>query len=210
MATRIIMSYPAGEEALSFYNDHSVFSNFFTRPNLITIDSQTYVSSLQYYESIKAKMLGFDEIVYKIMFTTDPKEIKDLGNFAERMSKKESMCVWETHKDGVMWKALSSKFEQNPDLLEVLVSTGKMLLVAGNPYDSYWSAGLHKNSNEISDKRNWKLNKVGVMLQEIRDREIEKRALKERLDGIVEKSVTECLDDLSQQYKFVIRHCKNE
>ncbi|KAI1708618.1 N-glycosidase [Ditylenchus destructor] len=209
MARRICMSYPAGQEAVSFYNDRSIFSNFFTRPNLFTIESQSFVSSLQYYESVKAKILGFDDIEFKIKYTTDPKEIKDLGNFVERMAEKEKVCVWQTHKDAVMWKALCSKFGQNHDLLEALVSTGKMLLVAANPYDSYWGAGLHKNSSEIRDKRNWKLNKVGAMLEEIRDGEIEKRVLRERLEGIVETSVTECLDDLSRQYKFGCRDWKN-
>lgn len=66
---------------------------------------------------------------------------------------------WERLKDDVMLRAVRRKFVANPDIREVLVSTGDELLVEASRHDYYWGSG-----DDGSGK-----NRLGQMLMRVRE-----------------------------------------
>ena len=52
---------------------------------------------------------------------------------------------WEQVKDDVMRKAVLRKFELNPEIRDVLLSTGDEELVEKSPRDYYWGCGADGN-----------------------------------------------------------------
>jgi len=67
---------------------------------------------------------------------------------------------WESVKDQVMREALAAKFEQHPELAELLLSTGDEPLVEHTTNDNYWADG-----GDGSGK-----NMLGRLLVELRTR----------------------------------------
>ena len=65
---------------------------------------------------------------------------------------------WDTYREEVMRKALKAKFEQNPELKQLLLSTqGRPLYEATT--DPYWGQGRTKKGK----------NRLGILLMELRD-----------------------------------------
>ena len=65
---------------------------------------------------------------------------------------------WDPVKGAGMRIALRAKFEQNPELAEVLLVTGDARLVEHSPADSYWGNGGDGSG----------LNRLGQLLMELR------------------------------------------
>ena len=80
---------------------------------------------------------------------------------------------YEGKKEGLMKEIQLEKFKQHPDLKDILLKTGKEVLVYADPIDNYWGIG--------SDGKG--LNKLGEILMFVRDElakapETKKRAKK--------------------------------
>jgi hypothetical protein len=58
-----------------------------------------------------------------------------------------------------MRKAIRAKFDQHPNLKQLLMSTGNAILMENSPYDDYWGIGPH------GDGSNW----LGHLLMELRE-----------------------------------------
>ena len=67
---------------------------------------------------------------------------------------------WNSVKEDVMMEALLAKFEQQPALAELLLSTGRATLVEDNPRDEYWGCGRGGDG----------ANRMGVLLIQVRNR----------------------------------------
>ncbi|WDE11749.1 NADAR family protein [Thalassomonas haliotis] len=104
-----------------------------------------------YYQAMK-----FDDVDYfnKIANAVSPKQAKDLGQTRRVPIKKN----WEDIKEEVMYKGLKSKFE-NPELIQLLLRTGKKELIENSPYDNYWGIGKNKKGK----------NRLGVLLMKLRE-----------------------------------------
>lgn len=84
-----------------------------------------------------------------------PKDAARLGRQRTR-----PLCPdWEVVKDEVMRQAVLCKFETHADIRQVLLSTGKQLLVENAPSDYYWGCGQDGTGK----------NKLGQILMEVRD-----------------------------------------
>ncbi|WP_205769023.1 NADAR family protein [Aggregatibacter actinomycetemcomitans] len=65
---------------------------------------------------------------------------------------------WELVKDDIMRFAVLEKFKQNPDIAQLLISTGEKLIFEHTANDFYWGDGLGKGKNML-----------GIILMETRD-----------------------------------------
>lgn len=57
---------------------------------------------------------------------------------------------------GEMVDVNMAKYNQNPKLKEILLSTGDKTIVEASPYDKIWGIGLHWNDDRVLDESNWK------------------------------------------------------
>ncbi|KAH3695286.1 hypothetical protein DPMN_082743 [Dreissena polymorpha] len=125
-----------------------------------------FCNAEQYMMYMKADLFGDDRIAKKIMKTSDPKKIKELGrkvfNFHEPM--------WRAHCLDVVKTANLAKFSQNKKLKEKLFKTHPKILVEASPYDKIWGIGLAADEPEAFDDIKWNgRNFLGYILTEVRD-----------------------------------------
>ena len=85
--------------------------------------------------------MGSDVIAQKIMTECDPAKQKHMGDSIEGDSKK-----WKSHAKKITYKAILAKFQQNEDLLEYLLTSGKKLLAEASKNQD-WGIGstLHNH-----------------------------------------------------------------
>jgi ribA/ribD-fused uncharacterized protein len=135
-------------------------------PSAITIYGKTFSSGEQAFMWAKADTFMDDEIKAQILLTDDPKKLKALG----RKIKNFNEAVWSSIREDLMTEIVAAKFEQNPSLLDKLLSTGDAILAEANNYDKFWGCGLRASDSAINDTKNWPgKNILGNILMAIRD-----------------------------------------
>lgn len=102
--------------------------------------AQKFPTSPEYQETIRG--------------ASEPTKAKSLGASKEIPIRND----WDTYRDEVMKKALNAKFEQNPNLKTLLLSTTGRPLVEDTS-DPYWGQGRTKKGT----------NRLGLLLMELRD-----------------------------------------
>lgn len=133
-------------------NDYKPLSNFHKAE--ITIDDVAYPTVEHYYQCAKFLETA-PEYAERIRTTANPALIKNMG----RTTKVESRDDWESVHMDVMRKALAAKFEQHPDLAELLRSTGTATLEEESPTDAFWGIGADGKGT----------NHLGLLLAELRE-----------------------------------------
>ena len=97
-----------------------------------------------------------DYTVAKIMLTSDPVQMKRLGdqNFVPQQ--------WERDfARDITYNANLQKFTQNPQLKERLLKSGNKIIIEGSS-DEFWGCGIDFRSDHILNKSAWK-NSGGLM-----------------------------------------------
>ena len=158
-----------GQEILPFFTKRYVFSNHFDC--IFVVDGVTFHSSESYYMYYKALYSYNYEIAEQILSLKSAALVKKLGsNLPGHNTKKwRKICIL------VMSIANWYKYNQNPELKRILLSTRGILLVEASRSDQYWSCGLEMHSKDIVDKKKWRgLNVLGRILMSIRDRILSK------------------------------------
>ena len=154
----------------------SAFSNFF--PCKLHIDISEIIggepreiefsSSEQYFMWQKATYFNDDETAEKILKAETPQAAKALG----RKVKGFDEDMWRAWRYDAMLNALTSKFIDNPELMDLLLAPefeGKHF-VEGSQIDKIWGVGLDWRDPRIEDEENWVgLNLLGMALDEVRE-----------------------------------------
>ena len=139
------------------------FSNWYLCE--IEFHGRKFCSSEQLFMYKKAKLFHDDEIAEKIVSASNQFEIKRLG----RMVKNFKQDVWDKCCYDIMLSSNRLKYEQNPVLLQVLLSTGEEEICEASPLDRIWGVGLSTDTDEYKNKTNWKgKNLLGEVLMQIR------------------------------------------
>lgn len=130
------------------------------------VDNIQYHTAEQYMMAQKALLFNDTSVYEEIMSSNNPRDYKSLG----RKIKDFNAALWDTKKYDIVVKGNISKFSQNPDLKEFLLSTKNSILVEASPYDTIWGIGLSKEEAEKCSINQWKgSNLLGFALMETRD-----------------------------------------
>lgn len=130
----------------------------------IDLYDQNFCSSEQAYVYKKALHANNHAAAKKVMFITDPREVKTFGNSIEGLDSK----AWDTAKLDIMKEINLAKFSQNDQLKKALLATGTMEIVEGG-LDTFWAAGAPFTSKSILQPTTWTgANKLGMILVDIR------------------------------------------
>ena len=146
MPAPVINFYSVGDE-------FGEFSNFAHFP--IRLKGRTWPTTEHYFQA--QKFAGTDD--------AHAEAIRKAGSpmIAARMGrdrKKKLRRDWESVKVSVMREALLAKFEQHPQLRELLLSTADAKLVEHTERDDYWGDGGNGSGR----------NMLGQLLMEVRRR----------------------------------------
>ena len=135
-------------------------------PCAFEVDGITYNCAEQYMMAEKARVFNDEEVLSKILVTSNPKDIKALG----REVKNFDAMKWSSVSKDIVVKGNLHKFAQNMDLFHFLHETGNKVLVEASPYDTIWGIGMQESDEGIINPHNWKgLNQLGFALMEVRD-----------------------------------------
>lgn len=107
------------------------------------------------------------ELAQKILASDDPSEIKKLGRtrFPEFNAD-----TWEKTCYTIVKRGIRAKFEQNPNLLEMLLSTGEKVLAECSAKDTKWGIGTAIDDPNCNHPSQWNgTNYLGRILMEVRD-----------------------------------------
>ncbi len=156
-----------GNKVVRFYNpegENGYLSNWYKAE--FCYAGRVYHSSEQYLMEQKALTFGDVEIAEKIMASDDLNEIKKLGRKVARYND----ALWKTIRGQIMRRGIRAKFQQNPELLYNLLSTGNALIVECAPRDMVWGIGVDMEDSRSMDPKEWKgRNLLGRTLMRVRE-----------------------------------------
>jgi ribA/ribD-fused uncharacterized protein len=102
-----------------------------------------------------------------VLATNNPKEQKRLS----RLTKGFDAASWDEIKSDVVIAGNLAKFGQNKALKEVLLSTGRCILVEAASEDSVWGIGFTaEEARRMNNEERWGENRLGKALMEVRSR----------------------------------------
>lgn len=127
------------------------FSNFTTAP--ILLDGKTWKTVEHYFQ---AQKFAGTEQENEIRNAATPMIAANKG----RSRKYPLRHDWESVKDQIMRSAVTAKFEQHPELRQLLLSTGEEPIIEKTTTDLYWGCGTDGTGK----------NMLGIILMEVRDR----------------------------------------
>lgn len=146
------------------YDNYGCFSNWYKAAFVNGREHFTSVEQYMMYQ--KALMFREYDLADKILQTDDPAIIKNLGRSYIADFDAE---LWDKLSYNIVKRGIRAKFEQNPDILEILLSTDDAILAEAAPNDKKWGVGISVNDERINNPQNWTgKNYLGRILMEIR------------------------------------------
>ena len=123
----------------------------------------TFNSVEQGYQWSKAIFANDVTAARNLLYTTDPREAKDLGMNVQGLQYAD----WNSEKDTIMRELVKIKFTDNIDLKNELLGTGDLKLAEAG-LDTHFAIGLSLPSVDIFDSDKWKgQNLLGKILCEV-------------------------------------------
>ncbi|EMO27169.1 NADAR family protein [Leptospira noguchii] len=130
------------------------------------INGIQYKTAEHWMMAQKANLFQDRRIFDLIVSADNPKEAKKLGRSVSNFEP----GLWKSKAYELVKIGNIHKFNQNPEILEYLLSTGESILVEASPDDNIWGIGLsEKDALEIHFSMWEGSNLLGFALMEVRD-----------------------------------------
>lgn len=157
-----------------FWN--TIYSQWYARPKLFKDeDGYAYNTAEKYMMMEKALVFEDYDIYRQMKASIFPNDVKALGRRVKGFNDEE----WDKHKVDVVTKASYLKFNQNEDLMKIMIEHKDLTLVEASPVDKIWGIGLHFDDDDVLDESKWKgQNLLGVCLMNARKLLFEERGIK--------------------------------
>jgi ribA/ribD-fused uncharacterized protein len=149
-----------------FYSGANFMSNF--SPSKFKVDGKVYVDSEQFIQEKKCLLSNHPEKAQLVMETNDPRKMKAIAQ--SKNLPGFDVGKWNETLELIGFQAVSHKFRQNPELAQLLLNTGKKVLVEAAPHDKKWGIGFSIKTKDIMKHYDqWGENTHGKNLMKIRD-----------------------------------------
>lgn len=163
------------EDECCFFWGHQPAKNGIIAENCLSqwwkctfMENQILFCCAEQYMMYKKAMLFKDfEYAQKILFSKDPKKMKEYGRVVRGFDEN----IWNEEKCNIVLRGNILKFSQNEELYRFLIGTKNKILVETSPYDKIWGIGMRKSEEGIFEPSKWKgLNLLGFILMDVRNR----------------------------------------
>ena len=159
----INVSTKSNDKVVDFFCKLCPFSNFHP-PNFI-YKGQSYHSSEQLIQHVKAQYYNNQEMAQRILNTESALACKQLGYLVKNFNQQN----WVDSIDTLRKDDIRAKFEQNPPLLRALLSAGDKTILESFK-DDVWGTGIPLFRWDCLNECLWSSKgKLGMLLMEIRD-----------------------------------------
>ena len=182
------------QEYTYFFNLTSPFSNF--HPAKFVYKNVTFISNEQFMMYCKAKQFKDEETASKILSVNNwelPSKFLRGEITREEIIQDQEQCefwkrimmnvkrmgrevinyndeIWNEKRYNIVKYGAKEKFEQNEDLKNILLNTGKTLMCEAASHDGIWGCGLSEYQAKKTDPKNWPgLNLLGKALDEVKN-----------------------------------------
>ncbi|MDE6760716.1 MAG: NADAR family protein [Lachnospiraceae bacterium] len=132
------------------YDEYGCFSNFSHYG--FELDGKWWMTSEHYFQAQKFCGTEYEEI---IRLLDNPMKVAEMGRNRDLPLRED----WEQVKDDIMRSAVYAKFTQNKEIRNILVSTGKKIIIEKTTNDYYWGCGKDGSGK----------NMLGIILMEVRE-----------------------------------------
>lgn len=139
--------------AIYFYKingEYGCFSNFAHFD--FKLEGKRWMTSEHYFQAQKFCGTEYEEIIRSLH---SPMKAAEMGRNRSLPLRED----WEQVKDDIMRKAVRAKFTQNKEIGDILISTGKEIIIENTTNDYYWGCGKDGSGK----------NMLGIILMEIRE-----------------------------------------
>lgn len=154
------------QKVIGFHNpeeEYGFLSNWYLSE--FRLGGVTFSSMEQYMMYQKAVLFHDTESLRRILAMRDAAEIKALGRGVTPYVD----SVWAGRRQIIVYRGLTEKFRQNPDLRNELIDTGDAVLAECAVKDRIWGIGLSMKDMRRFDLSAWKgQNLLGYALMEVR------------------------------------------
>ncbi len=174
-----------GAEKISGKAKYRFFSNWC--PSVIkykdsdTNKTITFASAEQFIAWYKVSLFGDEVLAERILKAVSAKEMPEGKDWGIAMSKIKALSndliieefdekTWQKQSEKILRKVLTLKFEQNKDMLKVLLGTGeKTLAQLGD--GNFWGIGMRLHQKGVTDETKWPgKNIMGKCLMKVREK----------------------------------------
>jgi ribA/ribD-fused uncharacterized protein len=126
-----------------------------------------YASAEHYMMWEKALLFADTEAQARVLMARSPAEAKKIGRAVRGFDE----ARWAARRSEAVVRGNVAKFEQHPDLRDVLLATEARVLVEASPRDRVWGIGLGVERGRAVGPEGWRgLNLLGFALMEARAR----------------------------------------
>lgn len=140
--------------AIYFYRvneKYGCFSNF--SQYAFELDGKEWMTSEHYFQAQKFYCTEYEDI---IRLLDSPMKAAEMGRNRKLPLRED----WEQMKNGIMRKAVYAKFIQNKEIGDILLSTGREIIIENTNNDYYWGCGKDGGGK----------NMLGKILMEVREK----------------------------------------
>merc|ERR1719215_2497412 len=95
----------------------------------------------------KARLFGDNEMRSRTLAEYHPLEQKKLGQKVRQFDDQ----VWDAHRLAIVTAGNRAKFQQNPELRDILLATGTKRLAEASPIDRIWGIGMSADEASAVD-----------------------------------------------------------
>lgn len=146
------------------------FTNFYRQPVRDTVfgTNLTFPTSEHFFQAMKYWVVGRQDMnkVQAISSLSTPRQAFDFVR--DRNNNPYDYTAFDKVKNSVMLSILVLKFNQNPNLKQLLQRTGNKRLIENSPNDPYWGVGIKINGQNQTGPETNNNNWLGKLLMEVR------------------------------------------
>ena len=157
------MSSKSDEDTYAFFGELNLFSNF--HPSPFKLNNITYNTSEHFIQSEKAKHYGDTNMELAILSCETALEAKKMDH---QIIKSKDTMEWKEVAKEICAPGIREKFQQNTNLMLLLLSTNHQTLVEAS-HDTIWGTGISLRDEKCLEKSAWKNTGIlGEILMELR------------------------------------------
>ena len=157
------VSSKSDEDMYAFFGELNPFSNF--HPSPFSLNNITYNTSEHFIQSEKAKHYRDTKMELAILSCNTVLEAKKMGH---QITKSKNSIEWKEVAKEIGAPGIREKFQQNTNLMLLLLSTNHQTLVEAS-HDTIWGTGIPLRDGKCLEKSEWKNTGIlGEILMELR------------------------------------------